>query len=198
MDDQPSFADLVARVQAGDLRAAAELFELYGDTIRRTIRIHMRDPSIRRVVNHSDVYQSVFVEFLQGAALGQCASLETPQHLLNRFLLMARTKVAECYRRHHAARRDLRRLEPGDGRELEVPARDPSPSQSLKAKDLLEKLRGGLQPDEFELFDLHSQGCSWDEIAERFGESKEALRKRLVRALGRVARELGWEADEDR
>jgi hypothetical protein len=56
---------------------------------------------------------------------------------------------------------------------------------------LVEKVRGRLAEDERRLLELRQHGREWAEIAAEVGGGPEALRKKLGRALDRVARELG-------
>jgi hypothetical protein len=57
----------------------------------------------------------------------------------------------------------------------------------------LQKFREKLQPDELLLADRRAEGREWNDLAAELGENGEALRKRLRRAVDRVARELGLE-----
>jgi DNA-directed RNA polymerase specialized sigma24 family protein len=57
----------------------------------------------------------------------------------------------------------------------------------------LEEARRRLSPDERQLLDLRQQGREWSDIANEMGGSAEALRKKLDRAVDRVARELHLE-----
>jgi DNA-binding CsgD family transcriptional regulator len=63
----------------------------------------------------------------------------------------------------------------------------------VAAQELLSKARHLLTPLERELLELREQGRRWAEIATARGESPEALRKQLARAVVRVARTLGLE-----
>jgi RNA polymerase sigma-70 factor (ECF subfamily) len=56
---------------------------------------------------------------------------------------------------------------------------------------LVQETRRRLAPDERHLLELREQGREWAEIAEELGGSPEALRKKLARAVDRVARDLG-------
>jgi RNA polymerase sigma-70 factor (ECF subfamily) len=67
---------------------------------------------------------------------------------------------------------------------------DPSPSRVIQERDLKEAIRARLSEDRQRLFDLKSQGLTWDEIAERVGGRADALRMRLTRAIATILREL--------
>src|SRR5215468_1887286 len=119
-DDQ--FADLIRRVRAGDEDAAAELVRRYEPSIRRVVRVHLRDPRLRRVLDSTDVCQSVLASFFVRANLGQY-ELDTPDSLLRLLAAIARNKVTNQALKHQADCRDYRREQALGAREALVAAR---------------------------------------------------------------------------
>ena len=61
----------------------------------------------------------------------------------------------------------------------------------MAARDLLQEFRKRLSEEERALAEQRAQGREWADIAAAQGGSQEALRKKLARALDRVADELG-------
>jgi DNA-directed RNA polymerase specialized sigma24 family protein len=119
--------------------------------------------------------------------------------LLKLLATMTRNKLAGQVKGHGAARRDFRRLtaaqddrdnESGAGAER-IAGRGPTPSRDLAARELLEEALRRLSPDEKRILDCREHGGQWAQIAIELGSSPEAIRKRLVRAVDRVAHELG-------
>jgi RNA polymerase sigma factor (sigma-70 family) len=189
MPEPTPFQELIGRVRAGEQDAAAELVRRYEPAIRRVVRLRLADARLRRAFDSMDVCQSVLASFFVRAALGQY-DLGGPDQLLKLLGQMARHKVIDQARRQRAARRDVARVEGGD---LAGEAADaaPSPSAQVAGRELLEKVRTRLSPEELELADLRADGREWADIGAERGESPEALRKRLARGLDRVARQLG-------
>jgi RNA polymerase sigma-70 factor (ECF subfamily) len=193
-----SFPALIARVRAGDEQAAAELVRRYEPAIRRAARVRLVDTRLNRLLDSMDICQSVMASFFVRAALGQF-ELETPDQLLRLLATMTRNKLAGQVKGHRAARRDFRRVAaaPDDrGGEADAgPERiagpDPTPSRDLAARELLEEALRRLSPEERRILDGREQGGQWAEIAAELGSSPEAIRKKLARAVDRVARELG-------
>jgi RNA polymerase sigma-70 factor (ECF subfamily) len=188
-ENSTSFEDLVQRTRAGDQRAAAELVRRFEPAVRRVARIRLADQRLRRTLDSMDICQSVLASFFVRAAMGQY-EIATPDDLLKLLAQMARNKVADRARRHHAAKRDVKQASSEPADELNIACPQPTPSEVVGGRELLEQFRARLSPEERRLAELRAQRREWDEIAAEVGGTPEALRKRLARALDRVAGEL--------
>jgi RNA polymerase sigma factor (sigma-70 family) len=198
LPEDTRFQDLIRRVRARDEAAAAELVGRYESAIRRVVRIHLRDARLRRVLDSTDVCQSVLASFFVRTALGQY-DLDSPEKLLQLLAAIARNKLTNQVHRLHAGRRDVRREDDAGGEAADrLPHRGTDPGEQASARELLEKVRGRLGPEERHLAEQRSLGRGWKEIAAELGASDEALRKQFSRALDRVMSELGIdEAGDD-
>ena len=67
----------------------------------------------------------------------------------------------------------------------------PHAQQRGRHAQALEEARRRLSPEELSLLERREQGREWTEIAAELGSSPEAVRKRLARAIDRVAHDLG-------
>ena len=195
------FQMLLRRVRAGDAQAATDLVRRYEPAIRRAARVRLVDTRLNRLLDSMDICQSVMASFFVRAALGQY-ELETPEQLLKLLAMMTRNKLANQVKGHRAIRRDFRRIEHGSGGygdgDLSVgggieglAGPDRSPSSEVATRELLEEARRRLSVEELSLLERREQGREWTEIAAELGASPEAIRKRLARAIDRVAHELG-------
>jgi RNA polymerase sigma-70 factor (ECF subfamily) len=189
MIEPTAFGRLIQRVRAGDPDAAAELVRSYEPAIRRAVRVRLADARLGAVLDSMDICQSVLGSFFIRAASGQY-ELDTPAQLLRLLTSMARNKLVSQSRRHYAQRRN-----PGGGRLVESPeghlvAGGGGPSMEVAARDLLHEVHRRLSSEERKILDLRNQGSDWSLIALEVGGSAEALRKRLSRALDRVAEQL--------
>jgi RNA polymerase sigma-70 factor (ECF subfamily) len=135
-----------------------------------------------------DVCQSVLASFFVRAALGQY-ELETPEQVLRLLATMARNKLTNQVKHQRRARRDAHRVTSSDGTQAADDA--PSPSEQVANRELLIEARRRLSDEERGLLEQREQGKEWVEIAAAHGGSAEALRKKLGRAIERVAHELG-------
>ncbi len=194
MPDEPTTRELLDRIRAGDGAAAADLVRRYEPEIRRAIRVKLTDPRLRRLLDSLDVCQSVLGNFFVRVAAGQF-ELDNPQQLLSLLVTMARNKVLDHARRQQADRRDQRRLGGNTGLD-QVAGPEASPSRIAAGRELLEMVHVRLTVEERELVEERAQGRDWAALAAERGVSAEALRKRLTRALDRVAQELGLTEDD--
>jgi RNA polymerase sigma factor (sigma-70 family) len=192
MSDDTSFRDLIGRVRAGDAQAATDLVRQYEPTIRVIVRRRLTDPAMRRLLDSTDICQSVLGNFLVRAAAGQF-DLETPDQLLRLLATMARNKLASHARKQRAQRRDPAHTGlPGES-VSQYADPQPSPSEVVATTELLHEVRRRLSPDERRLVELRAQNYSWAEIAEQVDGRPDALRMQLTRAVTRVVQELGLE-----
>jgi len=194
MGENVSFAELMARVRAGEEQAASELVRLYEPEIRREVRLRLSDPHIRRVFDSMDICQSVLMSFFVRAHLGEY-DVSDPRQLLKLLMSMARNKLAFQVRKQRAQRRDHRRVVNETAEQLNVPARSATPSQVAEARELVLEFRRRLNSEEQRIAELRSQGKEWEEIAVELGGSADARRKQLARAIVRVSQELGLEEE---
>ena len=94
-------------------------------------------------------------------------------------------------RKEYSQRRDRRRVVPQGPDQDRLVAPGGGPSGEVAARDLLEEVRRRLSPEEQQILELRNQGDDWAAIAAQLGGGAEALRKKLARAIDRVAEQLG-------
>jgi hypothetical protein len=68
MAEEPTFRELIRRVRAGEEQASAKLVRRY----EPAIRVRLRGPHLRRLLDSMDAGQSVLLNFFVRAAAGQC------------------------------------------------------------------------------------------------------------------------------
>ena len=195
MPETAKFQELIQRVRDRDEEAARELTVRYEKAIRRVVRIHLRDPRMRRVMDSMDVCQSVLTSFFVRTALGEY-ELNTPEQLISLLTTITKNKVVNQVHRLQAQRRDIRRDSDLGSGSFGIVDRSPNPAEEVSAKEILEKVRSGLDDSERYLVEQRSLGRTWPELAEQLGATDVALRKKLTRALDRVVAELGLGEDQ--
>jgi RNA polymerase sigma-70 factor (ECF subfamily) len=156
--------------------------------------VRLLDERLRRACDSVDVCQSVLGSFFVRVTVGEY-DLQSPEELLRLLLTMARNKVADQSRKARAARRDVRRIEPGAVDWEEVPGATATPSAEVAYAELLREFGRRLTDEERDLAEQRRRGRAWADLAAERGSTPDALRKQLSRAADRVARELGLDAD---
>ncbi len=186
-----SLAELISRARVGDEVAIRSLLDSYGDAIRREIRFSLLDCRLRRVVEESDIFQSVVTQFVLGLKGGEF-ELHSAQELIGLLKTIARRRVAQQVRYWHAQRRDLRRNVGIDAfMEPFLQHRAPSPCDELVALELAEELARRLPDRDRLILQWRDDGASWKDIARRIdGRQPDAVRKQHERSLARVAAAL--------
>lgn len=196
MTEIEDFQALIRKVRAGDRDAAREFVGTYEPAIRRAARIRILDPRLSALLDSTDIVQSVFCSFFVRAALGQY-ELEKPEQVLGLLVSMSRKKLADYARMQGAARRDYRRTRALHGRERQPLAADVDPARQAASAELVEEFRKRLSPEESALAQQRANGEPWTAIAAARGESAEALRKKLERAVTRISQDLGLDEGAD-
>lgn len=190
------FRALLRRVRAGDAEAASELVRRYESAIRRLVRVDLRASRLGRLIDSADICQSVLANFFIRYAAGQF-ELEEPDQLLQLLMAMARNRLVDQARRSQAACRDQRRLVADGNDALAEVVDGVTPSRIVADRELLEKVRQALTPEERILAEQRGQGRNWPEIAAVVGGTPNALRLKLNRAIDRVVRRLGLDEVPD-
>jgi RNA polymerase sigma factor (sigma-70 family) len=184
MTDIPS-AQLLARYQGGDARAASELFHRYERRLRRLAEAHLA-PRLCRRVGPEDVVQSACRSFFRRARAGAFALVERGD--LWRLLAgITRHKVFRAARRHGARCRSVRREEPAEA----IPADlAPDPAEAAAVQDELSVVLAALPPTQRRIADLRLAGVSPAEIASRLGCSDRTVRRALEELRSELERRL--------
>ena len=186
------FKTLMNRVSAGDSTAADQLVREFEPEIRRAIRFRLRSQQLRRIVDSTDICQSVFARFFFSAALGQF-DLESPQDLIRLLTRMATNRVIDRYRKEQSQKKlvEAKSGEQDLAQFGEFVDRGELAETEVEYAELLVRVRQRLNDKEQRVSRLRTEGKTWLEISQAMGESPQALRKQLERACYRIFQELG-------
>jgi DNA-directed RNA polymerase specialized sigma24 family protein len=189
--ENEGFAELVNRAGRGEREAAHRLIERYESAVRRQVRFTLMDNKLRRVLEETDICQSVMGQFFNGLGAGRFV-LDGPEQLIGLLKQMVRNKITDQARYWRAGCRDyLRNITPGDSVDPAEPmSLEPTPSRVVEDREFLAEFESRLSDWERMIFAFRRQGMNWPEIASRTGGGAEAIRKRFERALDRVGRTL--------
>ena len=191
---------LVVLAKAGDAAALDRLCRIYGERIRRIVRLRM-DRNLRIKLDSMDLVQDALLDALRG--LGDF-TYKNEGDFLRWLSRIAQNALGHHLEKLHANKRDIRRdvrldnYGPTTGGGL-APAPGPiettTPSVIMSRKEELDKLEKAidqLKPEHKEVIVLTKiEGLSYKEIGKRLGKSADAVGMLLSRAM--VALTIAYE-----
>jgi RNA polymerase sigma-70 factor (ECF subfamily) len=161
----------------------------YEPEIRRVVRLRLTDPRQRRLLDSSDICQSVLANFFVRAAAGQF-DIDSPKQLLHLLATMAKNRLLNHVQRLNAQRRDSRRETANDEALAAVATAEPTPSWFVSGAELLQRARDAMTESDLRIYDLRAANHNWTEIAALVGGSAESVRKRHERLIDRLGQLL--------
>ena len=183
---------LVTLAKEGDQPAIEQLCRVYGERVRRIIRLRI-DSKLRPKIDSVDVVQDALVLALAGL---KDFTYRDEGDFLRWLSRIAENKLSDILDKFHAEKRDIRREIPfkrermnTDGGSLGVagPLQTTTPSMLLVRKEQLDRLERAiddLKPEYREVIFLSRiERLSHEEIAVKLGKTKGAVAMLLSRAL---------------
>ena len=183
---------LVALAQEGDEAAVSQLCSVYGERVRRIVRLRL-DQRLRPKLDSVDVVQDALILALGGL---KDFTYQNEGDFLRWLSKIAENRLRDILDGFHADKRDVNKEIPfkKEGRSTEDgsigaagPMGDTTPSVIAcrkEALDRLEKALDKLKPEYKEIIVLKKiEGLSHAEIAERLGKNTGAVRMLLARAM---------------
>jgi len=163
--ESQSFAELVHRACQGEQEAAHRLIERYEGSIRRQVRFTLMDNKLRRVLEETDICQSVMGQFFNGLWAGRFV-LDGPEQLIGLLKQMVKNKITDQARYWRAGRRDyLRNVAASDSDDpIDPMSSEPTPSRVVEDREFLAEFESRLSDWERTVFAFRRQGLSWSEI----------------------------------
>lgn len=193
---------LVTLAKEGDQSATNQLCRIYGERVRRIIRLRI-DRKLRPKIDSVDVVQDALILALAGL---KSFTYKDEGDFLRWLSTIAENKLRDILDKFHADKRDIRREIPFKEEETSTergsfgvagPLQTTTPSVLLSRKEQLDRLEraiDNLKPEYREVIFLSRiERLSHEEIAARVGKSKGAVAMLLSRAL--VALTAAYEND---
>ncbi len=183
---------LVTLAKHGDRSALDQLCAVYGERVRRVIRLRM-GKELRSKLESMDMVQDVLMFAFRD--LGDFTYISEGDFL--RWLWkIAENRIRDNLDKLHADKRDIRKETPlndhistsrDDRAKILEPARNTTPSMILSKREELDKLEKAidkLKPEYREVIVLAKiDGLSYKEIGNRLGKSADAAGHLLLRAM---------------
>ena len=194
--DSTETQQLLAAARGGDADARNQLLERHREALRRMVGMRM-DRGLQRRVDASDIVQDVLVEanrrlteYLESAGM--------PFQLWLRHL--ARDRLIDAHRRHHAARRNVDREQPldtaprSDRSAFDLAAlvrdRDLTPAAAATHHELEMRFQAAIETlddnDREVVLMRHFEQLSNKDVAQSLSISESAAGMRYLRAMRRL------------
>lgn len=183
---------LVALAKDGDEFALNQLCSVYGERVRRIIRLRL-DHKLRPKLDSVDVVQDALIQALGGL---KDFNYRNEGDFLRWLCRIAENKLRDIFDKFHADKRDVHKEIPfkKEGRSTESgsvgaagPMHTTTPSVIACRKEALDKLEQALdklKPEYKQIVVLKRiEGLSHAEIAEKLGKNTGAVRMLLARAM---------------
>ncbi len=183
---------LVALAQEGDASALNQLCHIYGERVRRIIRLRI-DRRLRPKLDSVDVVQDALMLALGGL---KDFTYKNEGDFLCWVSRIAENRLRDVLDRFHADKRDIRREIPfkkrgetteGGSMGPADPTATTTPSAVVSRReefDALEKAMDALSPELREVIVLtRIEGLSYREAGDRLGKGPDAVRRLVVRAM---------------
>lgn len=173
--------ELLARVGAGDDRAAAAVFDRYVERLLAMVRQRI-GPKLRRRIDADDVVQSAYRSFFVHAEQGEY-HLDEAGDLWRLLASIALHKLYGQVEKHTAARRSITREEAADGsvaNRNEAP--EPTAAEVVAVTEQLQLISKRLTPDQQAVLFAHLQGDTAETIAAKLQKSPRTIRRLLAEA----------------
>jgi RNA polymerase sigma-70 factor (ECF subfamily) len=197
MPEDSSFANLLARLRAGDQGAATLVVDQYARRLVALARNHL-DRRILRKEDPEDVLQSVFQSFFRRFAEGQF-QLDSRDDLWALLVTLTLRKCGHRAAYYGALRRNVRRdvSPPPDasGSWWESFAREPTPVETTLLAETVERLLDGLEADQQQIVMLSLDGKPVAEVAEQLGMTRRRVQRVLQGVRQRLER---WHAEAEK
>jgi len=183
---------LVSLAKQGDESALNRLCAVYGERVRRIIRIHI-GKELRSKMESMDLVQDAFISALRSL---ESFTYTSEGDFLRWISKIAENRIRDNLDKLHADKRDIRKEIPLKNNERSsqdsfirdfAPADSTTPSMIISKReelDKLEKAMDKLKPEYKEVISLTKiEGLSYEEVGKRLSKSSDAVRMLLARAM---------------
>lgn len=159
-----------------------EVWRRYGEQLRRRARTRLRQYGLSGQAESMDICNDVMADFIRRANVNNVAVDDIMSYIMraidNQVLDTFRTLARQC--------RDFRRVDATSVEEMPLGTVSPTPSQIAIRREVIDRVRQLLGPEDAKAVDMMLENRDWKEIGAAIGIEPDAARMRVRRALDRV------------
>ena len=173
---------LIERIRQGFPDATAEIWNYFGDDLRRRARTRLRQYGIAGETESMDICNAVLLDMIRNNE----SRLERPEDVVFYLLRAIDNQVRDTFRQLTRQRRDFRRLDARPVESHEVSASDKSPSSVMMRREVLSQIAAQLDVNDRPMIQMLLDNCGWEEIGRKLGIEPDTARMRFNRATAKV------------
>lgn len=185
MNDNHSFDDLMARLQAGSDTAASHVFHLYAQRLIALARSRL-NARTRQKVDPEDVVQSVFRSFFTRQASGEY-DLGNGDRLWGLLASITINKCINQVQRFRTVRRKVDAEVADTGAAWDFIDREPTAEAAAILTETMHEMMRGLDETDRKIVEMRLQGYAYEEI-KVVGVSLSSVRRVITRVKKRLQR----------
>lgn len=178
-NEEQSLTLLSERLRNGDATAIADIWENYGNELRRRARTRLRQYGVTGQAESMDICNAVLLDLVRKREI----ELRNPADLLRYVGRAIDHQVLDLVKTLTRGRRDIRRLARNPVEEHNVSNDDKTASSFVVRDEILGEFKEELGSDGHLMVAMYLANCGWKEIGERLNIAPDAARMRWRRAV---------------
>jgi RNA polymerase sigma factor (sigma-70 family) len=184
MNEAEAFAKFLSRLRANDEAAAKRFVDLYSPVILQAVGRRLAKCGLTRVLDPEDIAQQVFAQFF--ARVLQQRKLASSQQLIKLLVTMTVAVLRDEQRHAHTLRRSSGKQATENVSLEGIVSPGDDPSHEFEIDEEINQIHKLLSEEEWALAWARASGNTWPQIATAFGQTPDALRRKLSRARARI------------
>ena len=183
------FRDLAEKLRLGDNGALEQMWDRFGNELRRRARTRLRQYGITRQHESMDICNAVMLDLMNQREI----NIRQPKDVLRYFRRAIDNQVRDVIKSLTRDRRDIRREENSPVESHNVVNSGTTPSFFLLREEIFHKVESYLAEDGDRIVQMVRENFGWKEIGDALGTSPDSIRMRWNRAIQKVQSDSGFD-----
>ena len=190
--EKNDLAQIADRLRQGDRSVLAEIWNRYGQELRRRARNRLRQYGMSGQTESMDICNAVLLDLINK----QNVEIRNPAELVSYMQRAIDNQVRDVIKSLKRLCRDIQRVDARSVEEHTILGEQTTPSACLAREEVFERVRAELGDAGDRFLAMVLSGHSWLEIGEVFGVSPDTARMRWSRVVEKVRVDFGVAGDE--
>lgn len=190
--EKSDLARFAERLRAGDRSVLADIWNRYGQELRRRARNRLRQYGMAGQTESMDICNAVLLDLINKHSI----EIRDPAELVSYMQRAIDNQVRDVIKSLKRLCRDIQRVDTKSVEDHDILGDQATPSVCLARDEVLERVRAELGSDGDRFLEMVLSGYSWLEIGEVFELSPDAARMRWSRIIEKVRLDFGIAGDD--